>query len=641
MAVTFAVWGTLVVVLQALVVISAEDQSCVPGFQSDMKVFSLSRKHLWRGRVLGKDCSDRTRFHFRGEDTCFVIQTDGVLKLSTFLRLVVIRTFEDQLNVRDSFEIWDQTKEQQIERYYDHLEIYKVNNVLAFDIYFFLSPLLIQVNRRVSLHKGHHEFLVHAWDSQGNKMTIPVRVVRSGNQHQNPELHPEIRSKSKKIFYCITGPGAEQPPIGLLTIDTDTGNLYLTQTLDRDKQPKYLFQAYVVEDGAGNTEKPMKIIVNVIDQNDNKPLFAKDTFLGEVAEASLNDRTWVIATTVLVLCLVIVALLSRCLSQHKKNPRSSRDISALCHCQTTHMSQIDVIDVQLQQLVDHGHFATVWRTMYQGSLVAVKVIPSAAKHVFITEKDVYELPLMRHASIIHFLGAGRRSDDDSWLLVLQIAEYGSLYSFLHLNTTSWPTSLQLCLSLSQGLSYLHSDLHTEEGHKPPVAHRDLCSFNVLVQADCTCALCDFGNSSILWPHSGHCQMENTMSHTQTPGTLCYISPEILEGSVNLRSWWWCLHGDVYALGLVLWEICMRCSDLFEGAIVPKHLLPYERELEGLLTWESLIVHVCHKDIRPAIPEHWQVLRQGQALQDILRECWDLDPEARLTAECVVNRLIAL
>ncbi|XP_061544004.1 anti-Muellerian hormone type-2 receptor-like isoform X1 [Phycodurus eques] len=352
------------------------------------------------------------------------------------------------------------------------------------------------------------------------------------------------------------------------------------------------------------------------------------------------DETWVIIVAiVLVLCLLVVAVQLRCLSHHKKNPQASLSISPMCPCQTMHTSQIDVTDVQLQQIVGRGHFATVWRGTYQGSAVAVKVIPAAAKHAFISEKEVYELPMMKHASIIHFLGAGRRSDDGNWLLVLQFAEYGSLHSFLRLNTSSWPTSLKLCLSLSQGLSYLHSDLHTQEGHKPPVAHRDLCSFNVLVQADGTCALCDFGNSTILRSHSGHRQMGNAMSHAQTPGTLCYMSPEILEGSVNLSGW--CLHGDIYALGLVLWEICTRCSDLFEDGAVPQHLLPYERELGGLLTWESLTVHVSHKEIRPSIPEHWQLLKQGPALQDLLRECWDLDPDARLTAECVMDRLVSL
>lgn len=39
-------------------------------------------------------------------------------------------------------------------------------------------------------------------------------------------------------------------------------------------------------------------------------------------------------------------------------------------------------------------------------------------------------------------------------------------------------------------------------HKPAVAHRDLSSFNVLVRADGSCALCDFGCSTILRSCSG-------------------------------------------------------------------------------------------------------------------------------------------
>lgn len=49
-------------------------------------------------------------------------------------------------------------------------------------------------------------------------------------------------------------------------------------------------------------------------------------------------------------------------------------------------------------------------------------------------------------------------------------------------------------------------------------------------------------------------------------TLRYISPEILQGSVNLRDGSYLLQGDVYALALLLWEIWMRCSDLFQGKL---------------------------------------------------------------------------
>ncbi|XP_070706208.1 bone morphogenetic protein receptor type-2-like [Pempheris klunzingeri] len=357
-------------------------------------------------------------------------------------------------------------------------------------------------------------------------------------------------------------------------------------------------------------------------------------------------KTAVITGALILLCFIIIAATCRSLHKEKnENPPLLDDysVSPLCSCQTTKTSKIDIANIELQQIVGHGHFATVWQGEYQGSVVAVKVFSAGWKHKFTAEKEVYELPLMKHAGIVQFLGTGRKPDENSWLIVLQFAEYGSLHSFLSKHTTNWMMSLKLCQSLSQGLSYLHSDLHRHDVHKPPVAHRNLSSSSVLVRADGTCALCDFGCSTILRSCSGHRRLQ---SHTANVGraqlsTLCYMSPEILEGSVNHSSTCGFMQGDIYALGLLLWEIWMRCSDLFEGGIVPQHLLPYESELGDNMTLENLILHVFHMDKRPSIPEQWKRLPQGSALQELLTDCWDYDAEARLTVQCVVDRLVSL
>uniref|UniRef100_A0A3B5B0G5 receptor protein serine/threonine kinase n=1 Tax=Stegastes partitus TaxID=144197 RepID=A0A3B5B0G5_9TELE len=323
------------------------------------------------------------------------------------------------------------------------------------------------------------------------------------------------------------------------------------------------------------------------------------------------------------------------------NLQSSCDDYSLpspCSCQTVKSPEIDFAHIELQQIVGQGHFATVFQGKYKGSVVAVKVLPADWKPKFITEKEIYELPLMTHAGIVHFLGTGRKPDDNSCFIVLQFAEYGSLHSFLSKHTTSWMSSLKLCQSLAQGLSYLHSDLHSNGVHKPPVAHSDLSSSNVLVTADGTCVLCDFGCSTILRSWSE--RQELFKGHAQL-GTLQYMSPEILEGSVNLNSSEFLMQADVYALGLLLWEIWMRCSDLFEGGIVPQHLVPYELELGANVTLESLISYVSHKDNRPSIPKHWQLLPQGSALEELLENSWDCEPDARLTAHCVVDRLVSI
>ena len=44
--------------------------------------------------------------------------------------------------------------------------------------------------------------------------------------------------------------------------------------------------AHAVSVGGSKVEDPMELKVIVIDQNDNKPVFAQNHFLGSVAEAS-------------------------------------------------------------------------------------------------------------------------------------------------------------------------------------------------------------------------------------------------------------------------------------------------------------------------------------------------------------------
>uniref|UniRef100_A0A3B5LCP8 Cadherin domain-containing protein n=1 Tax=Xiphophorus couchianus TaxID=32473 RepID=A0A3B5LCP8_9TELE len=105
----------------------------------------------------------------------------------------------------------------------------------------------------------------------------PLNVAEN---HRGPYPLALIRSdidKVKKIYYKITGPGANEFPVGLFTMDRDSGHLYVTQDLDREKVDKYMLFAHAeAAGGVTNVEEPMEIIINVIDQNDNKPVVATD-----------------------------------------------------------------------------------------------------------------------------------------------------------------------------------------------------------------------------------------------------------------------------------------------------------------------------------------------------------------------------
>ncbi|XP_038819523.1 bone morphogenetic protein receptor type-2-like [Salvelinus namaycush] len=320
-------------------------------------------------------------------------------------------------------------------------------------------------------------------------------------------------------------------------------------------------------------------------------------------------------------------------------------LTSLCSCHISKQSDMDLTSMELQQIVGSGHFASVWQGSYQGTTVAVKVFPTWCRQEFTAEREVYGLPHLVHSGIAHFLGAGRKSDSGDCVLLLELATCGSLSSFLSKNNSDWTTTLKLAQSLSEGLAYLHSDFYRHGVHKPAVAHRDLSSNNVLVRDDGTCVLCDFGSSTILrscaGPHGWQRYMVNVQGQV---GTLCYMAPELLDGCVNLSSGWCLIQGDVYSLGTLLWELLMRCSDLFIGCPVPEHRLPYEEELGASPSLEQLIVHVSERRERPSVPKHWKLINMGcllQGLHDILLDSWDHDSDARLTAQCARDRLVSL
>ncbi|KPP75132.1 anti-Muellerian hormone type-2 receptor-like, partial [Scleropages formosus] len=301
--------------------------------------------------------------------------------------------------------------------------------------------------------------------------------------------------------------------------------------------------------------------------------------------------------------------------------------------------------VAVLYLLGQGSFASVWQACLDGTPVAVKAFPAAHAQKFIHERKVFELPLMEHSSLVQYLGAGRELRGGERVLVLELAEHGSLKNFLSLHTSDWRSSLKLAQFLTQGLAFLHSDLYRNGVHKPPVAHCDLSSSNVLVRSDGSCALCDFGCSTVLRSCSEqprwHKPQETAQSRAHV-GTLRYMSPEILEGYVNLQSGRGLMQGDVYSLGLLLWELWRRCSDLYRGSPVPEHHLPYEAELGPNPSLNDLLLFVSEKRERPLLPKEWERFSQVFSdMKDTLEDCWDHDPEARLTAQCAADRITAL
>ncbi|XP_019360909.1 PREDICTED: cadherin-3 [Gavialis gangeticus] len=117
----------------------------------------------------------------------------------------------------------------------------------------------------------------------------PIRVPEN-ERGPFPKTLVQIRSnrdKETKIFYSITGMGADKPPEGIFIIEKETGLMKVTQPLDRENIDKYHLSSHAVSENGKPVEEPMDIIITVTDQNDNKPQFTQEVFKGSVQEGTL------------------------------------------------------------------------------------------------------------------------------------------------------------------------------------------------------------------------------------------------------------------------------------------------------------------------------------------------------------------
>ncbi|XP_071861347.1 kinase protein wishful thinking isoform X2 [Bombus fervidus] len=305
--------------------------------------------------------------------------------------------------------------------------------------------------------------------------------------------------------------------------------------------------------------------------------------------------------------------------------------------------------LKLTTIVGQGRYGSVWQGSMGDQDVAVKIFPSHYRNYFQNERDTYCLPFMEHPSLLSYYGVDERISMEGsveYLLVLSFAPGGTLTDFLRTHTIDWATFCKMGLSMVKGLAYLHTDIHKSDKFKPCIAHRDINSRNILIKPDGTCCICDLGLavqiSGSKYYSNGEAQHAEIKSINDV-GTLRYMAPEILEGAVNLRDCESSLKQiDVYAMGLVLWELVSRCSDIYIlGSEVPPYRQPYEKEIGLHPTFEQMQVLVSRNKARPLL-EGNLVDRPGvRLIKETMEDCWDADAEARLTALCIEERLSEL
>ncbi|KAI4876137.1 hypothetical protein NFI96_026325 [Prochilodus magdalenae] len=291
--------------------------------------------------------------------------------------------------------------------------------------------------------------------------------------------------------------------------------------------------------------------------------------------------------------------------------------------------------ISLVECVGKGRYGEVWRGTWMGESVAVKIFSSRDEQSWFRETEIYNTVQLRHENILGFIASDMTSKNSStqlWL-VTHFHELGSLYDFLQYSTLDPEGCLRMCLSVASGLVHLHTEILGTQG-KPAIAHRDLKSRNILVKRNGQCCIADLGLAVI------HSQSSDYLDVGNNPrvGTKRYMAPEVLDESIRVDIFESYKQTDIWALGLVLWEITRRT---IVNGIMEEYRLPFFDVVPSDPSFEEMKKVVCVSQYRPCLHNRLHSHPILSTIAKIMKECWFQSPSARLTALRVRKTLAKL
>ena len=115
-------------------------------------------------------------------------------------------------------------------------------------------------------------------------------------------------------------------------------------------------------------------------------------------------------------------------------------------------------------------------------------------------------------------------------------------------------------------------------------------------------------------------------------------PELLEDKLNLTDFEAIKATDVYALGLVLWEVLRRTccvhpstTSEIESTVCDSYEAPYQGFVSTDPTTEEMRQVVCQQNLRPPLSFRWTKFAPMREYATLMCECWYGKPQARLSA----------
>jgi serine/threonine protein kinase len=242
--------------------------------------------------------------------------------------------------------------------------------------------------------------------------------------------------------------------------------------------------------------------------------------------------------------------------------------------------------------------------------VALKELNNSQQYMntsFLQEIIYYKLT--NGVYVTPFYGISRNPKSKNYVMVMNYLEGGDLRKFLESNyeKLNFESKLMKASNIATGLVAIH---------KQGLVHKDLHPGNVLSNNIMgvieQCFITDLGL----------CQPVNDVINNKVYGFLPYLAPEILkfalsESEKKNKSIPHTQASDIYSFGIMIYE-------LFSG-LSPYYDLQYDQRLAQ---------EIC-QGLRPNL----DALKIPQLLENLIKKCWDSDPENRPTAEELSGKFI--
>ena len=209
------------------------------------------------------------------------------------------------------------------------------------------------------------------------------------------------------------------------------------------------------------------------------------------------------------------------------------------------------IELDASEPLGKGGFGVVYRGWLRGQPVAIKalfgvdlsdaaaVIPAHVKKQMRNEAAI--MCSLNHPHVLRIFGVVPRR---GWI-VMDMCARGALSELLldAEQALDAPTLLRLAAETATGVAYLHSD-------EIRIVHGDLKAANVLLTAELSVRICDFGMADAK-DRSKSMSSAGVGSSASSGITVAWTAPEILQNEDKSFA------SDVFALGVTLWETFER------------------------------------------------------------------------------------